>query len=241
MIQWSIMGEVDGAFAATSVILVLGLAAVATSPPEPYIAYVCAAGVIGLVVFFPIVRSTLNKRAMAKIDLEHLERLHEQIRFRPDNIGTKFRIAEMLYHRGYAAHAMGLAESLTPKMPPQLYANEYRLLEDWRRQWRGNPPMRVIACPKCGTYNPPGDLLCTRCGDEYLLKSAKGVWVTGGWAIKLVVAWLVAIVGIVGIPAVAKSKLPREAVLAVIIALLVGAAYLFVRAFLLREGDSEEA
>lgn len=238
MVHWMVMGDVEPGFGLASLIVGFGLAVVATNPPEPYMGPVCFFGMTAMVVFYPWLRQNLTQRAMAKIDLEHLERLHEQVRMRPTNTGAKFRIAEMLYNRGYVSHAVGLAERLAPEMPLTLYPDENRLMRQWREAARGKIGDRPLACPRCGTYNMPGDYLCSRCGAEYLLLSAKGHWLGGFWGMKLLGAWVVAMIAVVGIPALASWGVPREAVVVGTVALMGLGAYVLLRAFLVREDEA---
>lgn len=236
MIQWMIMGEVDPVFGLVAILGGLGLALVTLHPPEPYISYVGFGSVVGMVLFFPSIRSNLTKRALAKIDLEQLERLHEQVRMRPENKGAKFKIAEMMYRKGYVGQGYAMAESLISDMNADMYPEEHRQFKQWKQSMEGKIYSRPLACPSCGTYNPPGGYRCVRCGAEYLLKVAKGNWMGGHWGVRLLGAWVVVVLGIVGIPTITSLKLPREVTIVAILGLMVTGVYVMLRAFM-RGGD----
>ena len=235
MLSWMIMGEIDPGSGMFAILVGLGLGITTIHPPEPYLSPVCFVAITSMVVFYPIVRSSLTKRAMIKIDLEHLERLHEQVRMNPTNTAAKFKIADMLYNRGYVSHAVAVAENLSEKMPKELYPEENRILNGWRSATRGRLTSRPLPCPNCGTYNPPGDIRCVQCGDDYLLRLAKGQWLRGFVGSQLLAGWLVAVVAIVGIPTVASLDLPRWMVVGLVVAMMAGGSVVLLRAFLKKE------
>lgn len=232
MINWMIMGDVEVGAGVFAILTGLGLGWVTIAPPEPYLSIVCFVGVMSMVIFYPVVRANLTKRAMVKIDLEHLERLHEQVRMNPNNVAAKFKIADMLFQRGFVSHGMALGENLAEKMPKDLYPEENRTLKNWREATRGRLSSRPLPCPKCGTYNPPGDFRCVSCGEEYLLELAQGNWLRGFWGMKLLAGWLVAMVATVGIPTVTSLNIPRGTMIAMVLVLMLGGAFVLLRAFL---------
>ena len=234
MIHMMVMGDIDVISGFLAICVAMALGVITIRPPEPYLSPVCFGAVVSMVLFYPLIRANMTKRAMVKIDLEHLERMHENLRMRPDNNGTKFKIAAMLYERGYVSHAMALAENIAEDMPHELYPDENKLLRRWREETKGRLSSRSIPCPKCGAYNGPGGYLCSKCGAEYLLLSAKGNWLTGFWGTKFLGAWIVAVIGIVGIPAVASLGLPTWALVTGVMVLLAGAVFVLLRAFVQR-------
>jgi hypothetical protein len=185
-----------------------------------------------MLIFYPSIRTNLTNRAMAKIDLEQLERLHEQVRMRSTNTGAKFKIAEMLYRRGFVGHALGLAEALSPDMPASLYPDENRLLRQWRELNQGRVNDRPIACPRCGTYNLPGGISCEQCHADYLLLTAKGSWLGGYWGLKVIGAWMVAMVALIGIPTLASLPVRREVIIIGVLGLMGIGIYALLSTFL---------
>ncbi len=231
MIGWAIMGEVDTGFALISVLVVIGLAYIAVRPPEAWMSYAASGSVVGLVILYPIIRSSLVKRAMFQIDLERLERLHEQVRMQPNNHSASFKIAEAIYNHGYYAHGFALAKALTTSMPAGIYDEERKMYTNWQRHWGGEPSPRSIACLSCGTFNGPGSFRCPKCGADYILNSMRGVFHESSWIWKLSSVFFLALIGIFGIPIIQHSGLPRWLVLSLIVVLSLGAVYLFVRVF----------
>lgn len=235
VIGWAIMGEAETGFALISICLVVGLALVAAQPPEPWMSYASGGALLVLSIFYPGFRIAMTKRAMFQIDLERLERLHEQVRLRPNDLSAQFKIAEAYYNHGFHGHGYALANSILPSLPASLYHEEHMMLKRWSQDWRGNIPQRSVPCLKCGHYNGPGGFKCSKCGAEYLFVAIRGVFRESGLFWRLAYLGFFGMVVGVGIPIVASLKVPQFVNLGLIFALSGFALYLLFRA---TKGDS---
>lgn len=218
MFHWMILGEIDALFGISSIFLALGLGYVTIKPPVAWLSPVCFFAVILLVIAFPILQRTLQARELAKIDIEKIEDLCENLALRPDNLSAKFRLAEVLWHRGIHAHAVGLAESILPQMNPNLFRSEHQAVSQWRRQLGGSFVPRPVKCLECGHFNPPGDHTCAKCRAPYLLLYARTAWLGPSIGRRILGTWIIAVVVIVGIPSTASLGLPTPVTVSLVIA-----------------------
>ncbi len=205
LIQWMIQGDVEAWLGLPGVLLAISLGVLTTKPPDPQLTPLLFMAVLGTVVLFPFVRRVYRDRAMAQIEIEQLENLHHNLLRTPDNASAKFRLAEMLYKRGYVGSALGLADEALPKMPPALFGAEHRVASQWRNSRHDPSALVRPACPRCRHANPPGVHLCEKCGRPYLLDVARGAWVGKGVALRLMGGWTIALLLLVGIPVTVKS------------------------------------
>ena len=168
-----------------------------------------------------------QRRELAMIDIEAIERAYEQLRERPDGFGPKLRIARLIYARGLRGHAIVLAEDALKNFPKSLIEDDLRQVRLWKANTRQDD-FNPISCIECGKDNPAGTLFCSRCDAPILLYHAKGSWTGRRAARRLLSAWVASMAGLIGIPLAATSMPPGMAGIVVSLLLLGAAALLFV-------------
>lgn len=229
LLQWAVQGDIDFISALAGIAVGIGLGGTALLARDPYMAPLILVGVLVTMAAFPVVRSSLNKRALAQIDIEAIEKAYELLRQKPGNAASKFKLAKTIYNKGMPAHALALAEDAIQQMPEAMFAEEHRILKRWRH-YRVPPNQGTLSCLECGIVCPPGQTHCQRCGAPFLLDHARGSWVGKGLARKFVAAWIGIMVALVGIPFVAGS-FPPGAAIPVIIGLMAVAIVVLVITF----------
>jgi hypothetical protein len=182
-------------------------------------------------VVFPIVRRQLDRRALATIDVEQIEGAYQMLAERPENASAMFKLAERLYHRGLVAHAVGIGERALSTMPKDLFQQEHRALQLWRKT---APAPAPLPCLRCGQKNAADVVFCERCGGPYLAEYARGRWLGPMIAMRLVAAWAAAMVALVGLPSTLASIKDPVALVALVVLQVAVVAVLVWRAFLAR-------
>lgn len=229
LISWTVMGEIDALFGIVGAMLGIALGAAIMLQPNPQLAPFLVVAVFTLVAIFPWLRSLAQRRELALIDIEAIERAYEQLMERPDSFGPKLRIARLIYARGLHGHAIVLAEEALKPLPKSLAEDDMRQVRLWKLSARPED-FRAIHCVECGRENPPGTLFCSRCRAPILLFHAKGSWTGRRTTRKLLAAWVACMASLVGIP-LAATTMPPSASGVVVSLLLLGAGALVFVAF----------
>jgi len=230
LVQWAVQGDVDVLSALAGILVGIGLGGTALLAREPYMAPLILIAVIITMAAFPMVRSSLNKRALDQIDVEAIERAYEVLGQRPGNAPAIFKLARTIYNKGMAGHAVALAEVAIQQMPEAIFPEENKILKTWRHYGAAKGPALPLNCLECGVPNNPGTTHCQRCGGPFLLQHARGAWVGKSLARKFVAAWVTIMVALVGIP-FAAGALPAAASIPVIIGLMVLAILVLAATF----------
>src|SRR5687768_6967928 len=179
LIHWTVQGDVDVLISLPGILVAIVLGVLTLSPPDPRLAPLFFLTVMATVVFFPFVRSALIQRALHRVDVEQLEKACDVLHQRPANIGSELRIARILYDKGLLGHAIGIAERVLQDSPGTLFAEEQRMLAQWRAATHGRNLNEQILCVDCGFKNAPGRAHCSRCGAPYPMDYLKGRLVGG--------------------------------------------------------------
>ncbi len=229
LISWTVMGEIDALFGIVGAMLGIVLGAAIMLQPNPQLAPFLVVGVFTLVAIFPWLRSIAQKRELAMIDIDAIERAYEQLQERPDGFGPRIRIARLIYARGLHGHAIVLAEETLKPLPRSIVEDDMRQLRLWKLAAQPHD-FQSITCVDCGRENPPGTLFCSRCRAPILLFHARGAWTGRKTTRKLLAAWVACMAGMVGIP-LAATTMPPAMSGVVVSLLLLGAAGLVYVAF----------
>ncbi len=227
LISWSVMGEIDALFGVVGAMFGIALGVAIMLQPNPRIAPFLVTGVFTLVALFPWLRSMTQKRALAMIDIESIERAYEQLQERPDGFGPKLRIARLIHTRGLRGHAIVLAEEALKPFPKSIVEDDLRQVRLWKSGSR-QEDFAPIDCLDCGKENPVGTLFCSRCRSPILLGYAKGSWTGKKAARRLLASWVASMAGLVGIPLAATTMPPAMSGVVVSLLLLGAVALLFV-------------
>jgi hypothetical protein len=219
---WIIQAEIEPLLGLLGVGVALGVGILAFVGPDPQLGPWLLLASISMVILVPIGRSLNDKRDLALIDIEQIERAYEALATSPTDVGSKFRIARVLFKRGNALQAIALAEDALKGMSKTLFEDEFRTLAGWKRgvPWTSEPMVCV-----CGNRNSAGAVFCTRCRAPLMLHFARGKWVHPSVFRRLLLGWMAALLSIIGIPAAA-SALPTPKSTGLVVALLAGSAVL---------------
>ncbi len=229
LFQWAIQGDIDFLSALAGICVAIGLGIAAMLARDAYMAPLILLGVVITMCAFPLVRSSLNKRALGQIDVDTIERAYEVLAQKPGNAPIKFKLAKTIYHKGMPAHALALAEEAILQMPEAMFPEEHRILKGWRHYQKASG-QTALGCLDCGAPCQPGYTHCLQCGAPFLLDHARGAWVGKGLARKFVSAWIAIMVAVVGIPFVA-GTLSAGAAIPVIIGLMAMAIVVLAMTF----------
>lgn len=230
LVHWMIQGDIEVLFGLPGVVAGIALGALTLDPPDPALSPVFFALAVLTVILFPMLRSALQTRELAQIDVDALARAYEALSEKPDNVGARLRAARVVADRGLPGHAAEIGAGALKGLAGSHFEGEERQITAWRAQGGYPGASRSIVCAVCGASNPPSDLYCRHCRAPFLLHWAQGRWAVGGLAGKLVAGWIAAVGGIVGIP-VAALSLPPVASLAVILAVVATVLWLLWSAF----------
>jgi len=216
LLHWTIQGEIELPFGILGITfgLLLGILVINPPPGKEFIVPLIAVAVICTIALWVPMRSIINNHELVAIDMDAIERAYDQLEERPNNVGAKFKIAKLVYHRGLHGHAIKLADEALQNMPADFFTEEHKLVDQWKRQAHDTASFRALPCVECGMSNPPGELYCKRCGAKFLLDQAKGRWIGRAMIRKLIAVW-VALLGVfVGIPTAMAALPPIAAVMA---------------------------
>ena len=230
LIGWMVQGDIDFGSGMVGIFMGFALGVLTMSPPKKELTPLLFAAVLLTVVFFPLVRSALNKRALDKLDMEAMENVYEMLRLRPDNSALQFKLARMLYVKGMRGHAFVIGREAISHLPRQAFEEEHRTIDGWARAPMPPDLMRPLACIECGHSNEPGVIFCPKCHSALLLDYVKGRFVGRGQARKLLSVWAAIMAGLVGIP-FASATLPPLPALLVIAAVVIAAGSVVFFAF----------
>jgi ribosomal protein L40E len=231
-------GDVPVSMGLGSLVGLLGVLLLTVRPPHPAIPAVVLIVAITLMAFFPFMLNQLDKADLNSFDVERLENSYRSLAQRPDNFASKLEVAKALHSQGMVHHAIAIANATLDTISSERDAVTQRSLRDqfreedakvkmWMRQ-AGNIPLMAdhMICRGCNHENPLSAIVCEKCGNPYLLDAAKRgdnkTKVIG----KLVLAWGLLALFLVG-SASAGLSMPGILGYAVILAFLVGIGLLF--------------
>ena len=205
LIGWIIQAEIDATAGFLGIALSLGIGAVAFISHDPATAPSLLLAAISMLVLFPVGRALREKRDMALLDVELMERAYENLAKNPNDVGAKLKIAKTLQRRGNIGNAVEVAEAALKGMPADLFQEEYRMIAMWKRS--GLFQILPVVCVTCLAKNKGGSVFCYRCGAPVMLHFAKGHWVHPTLMRRLLLGWMACVIPIIGIP-VAATNLP---------------------------------
>ncbi len=231
VVGWMIMGEMDFLFGLVALIVAFLLGMVVMMPSQPVFAPIAFCGILLLMIVFPIVRRQLDRRALVAIEVEQIEGAYQMLSEKPDNASAMFKLAERLYYRGLVGHAIGIGELALAKMPQSMFPEENRAIQKWRHAAKNLTANQDLPCLVCGHRNGPAILYCESCGSNYLALYARGKWLGTTLAMRLVAAWVAAMVALVGLPMTVSSIKELPMVIALVVLQIGMAGLLLWRAF----------
>lgn len=230
-VHWTVMGDVEPLLGGAGVVggLLLGAAAMVTDVGGLRVAIFLTMTLT--VIGYPFVQRRVQDNQRRRVVYERMEAAYANLLRSPDHAGAAFTVAQLLVVEGHPERGVAVAEAALRGKPHHGFAEEFRLLNVWRRFLPPDAPEpSPTLCPACRRPHDASVLICTACRSPLYLS-----WVEEGTPAeslqrRLSTAWLVAVVVALGCPA-AVSLLPPLAAMGVILALLIGGAVLLWRAF----------
>lgn len=227
MIHWMIGDEIDVITGILCIFAGLGLGAYTMMSKDPATRPYFVLAAFSMLVLFPWLRNILDKRSLANLEYEQMERAYETLGMQPTHLGAKLRIARTLYSRGNYRQAITLAEKALEGTPPRLADEEYRMIRDWRRDSPEFAPLKWMNCQQCGCANSPTDFFCAHCARPLWIVVARHGAFTSETANTLLLVWLGCVIGLVGIPVTAAYVPPQLRAPVVVGILIVVATFVF--------------
>lgn len=220
LIGGMIMGDIEPLSGLFGIAVAIGLGILGIKPPDPSLTPLIFAAAIGTWVFLPFIRMALNRRELTKMRIEAVESAYESLYQRPGNMGAQLKLAKALFDQGMIGSAVRIGERALHGVSKRDYADELRMLKHW--QYRlAKAPVPDVRCTHCSAPVPPEECFCQKCGRPHLLDYARG-WTKSLASAKILAAWAMSLVVIVGVPIIAQSAPPPVALSA--IPILIGLA-----------------
>ncbi len=204
LIQWMVVGEIEGLYGAIGLFAIIGLGILAVSPPVKGLSLWIFFGVSASIVVYPILKTIMNRSSLAAIDSEQIDRYYSELLIRPDNVGAQVKLAELFFIRGLPADAIALGEEALKSMPQNLFRSEHQMVSAWKMQTVGADLLRTFACLRCHQKSPAGKIHCVHCGYQSNVELAKGRWSSDSVVGKFLAAWISILILIVGVPTASK-------------------------------------
>ena len=233
LVQWMVSADVDVFSGIVGIGLAIFLGIVALDPPTPWAPVAAFVAAVSTIVLYPPLAWLANRHELNSVDAESVERIYESLQERPNNAPSLLRLAKILYAKGYAGHAIALAEIALRNLPRGLFPDEHRMVQHWKRAAVNEAYFRPIACIECGYANPPGDVYCARCRSPFFQSVVRGRWVGRTLARRALAIWATTICLALAIP-MAASRLNPAAV-SVVVPLLVLCAFAMLGIAFLRK------
>jgi len=227
LVNWMVTAEIDTVSGVLGIMLAVAVGFLAVNPPHPALAPVFVIIAIVTVAVAPVTRAAMNRAALQSIEVEAIERAYEMLSTKPDNFGAKIRLARALWGKGIRSHAVAIADGALKNAPEQMFAEEHRMLKQWKAAEDDSPGVQRIRCVDCGVPNLPGGMFCSRCGAPFLLDYAQGKWVKSGVIKRVTAGWIAAVAALVAIPSAAVLLPPVASIIIVPVVLFIGGWMLY--------------
>lgn len=178
-------GEIPFALGVGSIIGIVGIILMSVKPPHPAVPAVVLVVALTLMAFFPFMLNQLDRADLNSFDVERLARSFQALSERPDNFASKLEVAKALHSQGMVHHAIAIASAALDTIPGEKdnvsnrslrdqFRNEDYQVKQWMRA-AGNVPLMAdhMRCRICQHENPLTAIVCEKCGNTYLLDSAR--------------------------------------------------------------------
>jgi len=223
-----VMAEIDFLTGSMGIGIVLGMSYMTVNPAIPILQPISIGGLFLSGIMIPVLRVAYLRREVKDADIEGVEKGYEGLVFRPNNASAKIRIARHLYNLGVRGHAMVIGENTIDELPRKYFPDEYRMIDIWRQHPPAASEFNPIPCVECGQMNEPGQIHCVNCGSRFLLDRVKGKIMSSTLGRKVLGAWIVMLVALLGIPAAAEVGGMAGLLIIALVLLAAGAAVFMV-------------
>lgn len=204
LIQWVADGEIELFPAILAVIVML---AVLYSGVRSQSMVVIGAGltsIITLLVFFPFAVEKLAEAENVGVEIDRLDKIHQMITQKPENISAYFSLAESVHDLGLEGHAVAICQRTLDTLPTEVDPQTNQSIRDvfraeeararsWGRSITDPDAMKAVACPRCSRLNEAGTIACVGCQGPFLLDIARAIDPRSKIRTKLVFAWTIVV------------------------------------------------
>ncbi|MCG9894656.1 MAG: hypothetical protein MH204_04180, partial [Fimbriimonadaceae bacterium] len=138
---------------------------------------------LSLMAFFPFAQQQMNRHMLREITAGQVDRAHQALSQRSDNLPAWFALSEGLWAAGHQGHAIQVCEQtlnrISTAVDPMsnVSMRHHFMREEMRlKMWKEVADLRncqPIKCPFCGEMNAPGLVACGKCGRAYLLETVR--------------------------------------------------------------------
>lgn len=231
MINWMIMGEVDGIFGSLAICVALILGGFAASPPRPELAPIFLAALLVMICLWPVIRASADARIEHVSKLDEVDRAYERLSMGRRDPGAIFKLAAACYDLGMKGPAIAMAEEVLPQLDKKFFGEQHAMYESWRRERPVHGMFNPTVCPDCGEENGPGLPFCPRCGEPQYLTIAENGWRPNSLTARVIGAWVSGISVLVLIPVIGAAAWPLPLKLSLIVLLVLVAGFSLTKAF----------
>ncbi len=231
MINWMIMGEVDGIFGTLAITVAIILGFFTIVPPRPDLGPLFLVGIVAMICMWPVLKASADLRLNHIAKLDELDRAYERLGLGRRDPGAIFKLAAACYSLKMRGPAIVMAEEVLPKLDVKYFADQHSMY----REWKTVPPVPGMfsptKCPACRLANGPGIPFCPHCGEPQYLTIAEKGWKPNSFTFKILGAWVAGTSVLIVIPVIGSSSWPVPLKLGLILVLVAAAGYALVRAF----------
>jgi hypothetical protein len=221
LIQWMVMGEVDGLTGVLGISAAIMLAVGALTLPVEEVKWGCLFLLYATIAVFVPMQEAVRKRGLARIDFEQMESCYDRLRERPQDSYAVFKLAELLVDRGFPSLGLGLMIARLEGEQPAFYEPEFRRVRVLQSQGI-RAATGDISCPRCRNQMHRRLTICSRCEAPIYLLLSRAPMVSamgGGRTVRLAMLGFVAALAIPLIAMLDAPPLLRAALAVVLMSL----------------------
>lgn len=232
VVREMIMKNIDPIAGVIAIGVLMGMFILSITAKNPAVAGATLVIVLSFGAFYPYAESMYARQIGRELNVSRIDRAHEALSQRPENVAAWFALAEGLYRHGYQGHAIAIAEETLSRLSTNqdptsnrslrdLFKAEESALKYWKKG--ADPKLcRPLKCPLCGAMNPAGPIACVKCGGPYLLELVRRGDQGRAFVGKLLLGWALLAGAIVA--AAASGLMTKGWVQGALVAASIGAA-----------------
>lgn len=227
MIGWWMEGGAEPLLAAVSIFMYFVLIVMAASAPSS-LAILIFCVILASAIFAPIIGRVSDHTQLARMETDRMERYARALEENPMNPAARIALAEGLYKRGDAEHAIEHMEWTLSQFP----AMSMRIrpqLESWKRERERIGVPQPLFCHECLAENAWNATHCYECGAAFGSRAGmkQQVYELGGPRV-VIRGWLTTC-AVLFISVGLFMALPPEFAGVIAVAVTIVAAWLFLR------------
>lgn len=227
LIGWWIDGGIDSGLAVLALFMYLVLILGATMLP-PAMGVLIILLIASSAIVLPYVGKLAEEHDSKRIEQENYDRYAAALERNPRDAAARMALAECLYKRGELDLAIEHM-SWTLKEFPALSFRIKPQLDSWKREKERGPLPDFIICHLCSAENLPGADHCEKCGAAFGTRDSLRERILAEGGPKVVIRGWIVVAATLILSFFALLVLPSIIAGPLIIAMLIAAAWLFLR------------